>query len=418
MFFIEISEYIVNSYIYIYIYIYLTLSVRLGVGVGVIFRIPKEEVRRERAGGFEYEHAVKFQGVNRELKMDTADMLYIIGESFRRLKRHDEEEEPERLLKHARSCGYLSFRCDPKTKRLVRCDEEWWMQGREHELPEESHRHPARWWENRYKWVNEQGEPREPDFKSCGKSVRGFEYMKDEFPENQSGEQVFLHCMTGKRAVTLHDIDLTKDDEPMTFGDLCEPPQIVSDGLRVQPAHFLKTQFEHRMAAKMRILSEAPSAKVKKRESNKLATLALRKKMRNRLRTKKRKADMSLFMSEARLRKGEGYSVDQMLRSHVPEIGREIKVSEQEVTAALITKACMEPKSNRFQPNPEAPPPHEAFLRVFIFTINPRSLLTRVEASWGVYHTGHFLLKKYQVLQKKKLKKWLRHLAENWLDFG
>ena len=85
--------------------------------------------------------------------MDIGNMLNILGRTFWRLKRRDEEDEPERLLKNARSCGYLSYRADPQTKRLVRCDEEWWMQGREHELPDFSNRHPAAWWQKQYKWV-------------------------------------------------------------------------------------------------------------------------------------------------------------------------------------------------------------------------------------------------------------------------
>ena len=153
----------------------------------------------------------------------------------------------------------MSYRGDPQTKRLVRCDEEWWMQGREHELPEVTHRHPARWWENRYRWVNEEGDALKPDFTTCGQSVRGLEYMKDEFPENKPGETVFLHCMKGKRELILHDIDLTNDDEVMTFGDMYHSPEIFANGVRVDIVHFLRTQFQHRAEARMKILAEARS---------------------------------------------------------------------------------------------------------------------------------------------------------------
>ena len=77
----------------------------------------------------------------------------------------------------------LSYRADPVRKALIRCDQEDWMRGREQELPEESHRHPSAWWDERYKWINEEGEPLKPDYSTCGQQVRGLEYMRDEFPE-------------------------------------------------------------------------------------------------------------------------------------------------------------------------------------------------------------------------------------------
>ena len=83
----------------------------------------------------------------------------------------------------------MSYRADPARKVLIRCDEEDWMKGREQELPEESHRHPSAWWDERYKWINEEGEPRKPDYKTCGRNVRGLEYMRDEFPEQAPNEE-------------------------------------------------------------------------------------------------------------------------------------------------------------------------------------------------------------------------------------
>ena len=35
------------------------------------------------------------------------------------------------------------------------------------------------------------GGPRLPNWGSCGNGVRGYEYMKDEFPEQNPGEEVF-----------------------------------------------------------------------------------------------------------------------------------------------------------------------------------------------------------------------------------
>ena len=71
------------------------------------------------------------------------------------------------------------------------------MKGREQELPEETHRHPSAWWEERYKWINEEGEPEKPDYKSCGRNVRGLEYMRDEWPEQAPGEETRLNCLRG-----------------------------------------------------------------------------------------------------------------------------------------------------------------------------------------------------------------------------
>ena len=42
---------------------------------------------------------------------------------------------------------------------------------------EQTQRHPHAWWDERYKWINEEGE------KTCGRDVLGLEYMRDEFPE-------------------------------------------------------------------------------------------------------------------------------------------------------------------------------------------------------------------------------------------
>ena len=116
------------------------------------------------------------------------------------MREQDEDEQPERLLKAARMCGWLSYRADPARKVLIRCDEEDWMKGREQELPEESQRHPHAWWDERYKWINEEGEPLKPDYKTCGRNVMGLEYMRDEFPEQGPNEMTRLHCLMGPKA--------------------------------------------------------------------------------------------------------------------------------------------------------------------------------------------------------------------------
>jgi hypothetical protein len=44
---------------------------------------------------------------------------------------------------------------------------------------------------------------------------------------------------------------------------------------------------------------------------------------------------MREFLQELRARAAEGYSVRQLIKSHIPDVGGEIKVSAAEVTAAL-----------------------------------------------------------------------------------
>ena len=53
------------------------------------------------------------------------------------------------------------------------------------------------------------------------------------------------------------------------------------------------------------------------------------------LKHRKRKQQMAEFLGEIRARKDEGYSVRQLIKSHIPDIGSEIKVTEEEVKAAL-----------------------------------------------------------------------------------
>ena len=86
------------------------------------------------------------------------------------MRQRDEIEEPDRLLKATRACGWLSYRADPVSKKLIRCDQEDWMRDLKPEaaLPEETHRHPKQWWQERYQWIGEGDEPYKPDFKGCG----------------------------------------------------------------------------------------------------------------------------------------------------------------------------------------------------------------------------------------------------------
>ena len=52
-----------------------------------------------------------------------------------------------------------------------------WMRMRAEDEDEQTQRHPHAWWDERYKWINEEGE------KTCGRDVLGLQYMRGEFPE-------------------------------------------------------------------------------------------------------------------------------------------------------------------------------------------------------------------------------------------
>ena len=106
-------------------------------------------MRAQKAGEASWENACGPREPIREISCSLRDIIHLVGESLRRLKREDEEENRDRLLRAMRSAGYLRYRADPETKRLVRCDDEWWMQDSKQELPEASHRHPAAWWDLR-----------------------------------------------------------------------------------------------------------------------------------------------------------------------------------------------------------------------------------------------------------------------------
>ena len=103
----------------------------------------KAELRRQKRGNKDFE-AVAFEDNPKETKSGAEDLMRILGRSWKRMREQDEDEQPERLLKAAMMCGWLSYRADPARKVLIRRDEEGWMQGRAEELKEESQRHPFR----------------------------------------------------------------------------------------------------------------------------------------------------------------------------------------------------------------------------------------------------------------------------------
>ena len=67
----------------------------------------------------------------------------------------------------------------------------------------------------------------------------------------------------------------------------------------------------------------------------KISKQVLRAKSKKRLVRTKKKREMKAFIAEIRERSDEGFSARQLMRSHIPEIGAEVKVAAAEVTAAL-----------------------------------------------------------------------------------
>ena len=300
----------------------------------------KAEIRREKRGQVDFEAAFLEAG-EEETACGAAELMRVVGRSMKRLREKDENQEPERLLKASRSAGWLSYRADPVSKKLIRCDEEDWMKGRKDELPEKSHRHPSEWWNERYNWIDEHGEPRKPDYKSCGKGVEGVEYMRDEFPEQKPNEMTRLHCLRGQKQITLPCFDLTGEDECLSF------PEVAKN---LVPSEFLKTQREKFEAARLRALVSANGEKQSKktrRGPEKIDKKIVRAKTKRRLVRHKANKMLREYLAELRSRAAEGYSVRQLIKSHIPEIGGEIKVSDAEVTAAMQKREVKILKSAR-----------------------------------------------------------------------
>ena len=309
----------------------------------------KAEIRREKRGEVDYETAFLEP---EETACGPADLMKILGRSVKRLREHDENEEPERLLKAARSAGWLSYRADPVSKKLIRCDEEDWMQGKQEEVGERSHRHPGEWWNERYSWVGEDGEPCKPNYKQCGNGVEAPEYMRDEFPEQKPNEKTRLHCLTGKKKVTLPCLDLTGDDEDMTFPEVAQ---------NLVPAEFLKTQRAKFEAARLRIIMRkddgAEANDKSKRGKRKLDKKVLRAKTKRKLVRKRKSLQLKNYLAELRARHAEGYSVRQLIASHIPDVGTEVKVTDAEVTAALAKRSEAPISFWTIDPLPLFPPP-------------------------------------------------------------
>jgi hypothetical protein len=125
--------------------------------------------------------------------------------------------------------------------------------------------------------------------------------------------------------VTLPSIDLSGED--LTFPELAK---------NLKPEEFLRTQREKFEIARLRAFADRSRGKRKpERELRSMPYKARRAKMRDKLRKLRLKQDMRQFAEEIRARVDQGYSMRQLMLSHIPEIGQEVKVSEAEITAAL-----------------------------------------------------------------------------------
>ena len=153
--------------------------------------------------------------------------------------------------------------------------------------------------------------------------------MRDEFPEQGPDETTRLHCLQGRKVVRMPCINLAEDEDEdvMTFPEVAR---------HLVPSHFLKTQREKFEAARMRALTAGTGGLSKnRRQKLKLSRKVVRAKMKRKLVRKKAKRSMKDFLAELRARSDEGYSMRQLIKSHIPAIGDEEKISEAEVTAAL-----------------------------------------------------------------------------------
>jgi len=109
------------------------------------------------------------EGVEVRFHCGPYEILRIVKESVDRLKQVTMEENL--VLAAARRNGMLAWRPNLATGKLERPDDQAWCKG----LPKcgESHRLKKSWSDDRYKWVNGEGEPVAPDWSksSQGKSM-------------------------------------------------------------------------------------------------------------------------------------------------------------------------------------------------------------------------------------------------------
>ena len=124
----------------------------------------------------------------------------------------------------------------------------------------------------------------------------------------------------------------------MPYLDLAEDnlsfPEIAKN---LTSTEFLRTQREKFEMARMRAMvnKNRKLRKGKHAGGVKLGAKALRAKIQRKLQRRRKNKQMKQFLGEIRDRQAEGYSVRQLMKSHIPDIGSEIKVTAEEVKAAL-----------------------------------------------------------------------------------
>ena len=98
------------------------------------------------------------------------------------------------VLAGLRRNGMLAYRPSLSAKKLVRACEQPWAA----KLSQGSHRMPARWLEDRFSWLSDDGVPLKPDYSNLGDGVKVFEDMIDPVLSEESDKTM----LTGKAMVS------------------------------------------------------------------------------------------------------------------------------------------------------------------------------------------------------------------------
>jgi hypothetical protein len=212
--------------------------------------------------------------------------------------------ENQKVLMGSRRNGMLSYRPSLSAGKLVRSEEQEWAK----DMPESSHRIPKSWWHKRYEGMDEDGVPKQPEWRSCGSKVETHEDMVDVTsfgPENGT-----------VKLASWKDIEELKNgiEEP------CISIEIDEDGLEgLEAMHLQKSVKEQRLNVEVnKMLTQQvkkPAATIHKRHKRAM----LRKLGRKTLR-KWREGQRSLLGEYSRL---------QLLGALVPVAGAKKKKKTQ-----------------------------------------------------------------------------------------
>ena len=186
----------------------------------------------------------------------------------------------------------------------------------------------------------ENGVPAKPDFKRCGINIKDWSYMVDEFPEQEPGETVQLECMPGKPAVLESQIDMSGAHEELVWGDVRSNMEN-EHGVLFLPGAWVKTQQELRREYKRKMSTQDVDGSAEQRIEKKPSRIRRQmseKKIKKRLMRRKKKEALREFRREAQVRQDEGHTAQELLRSHMPDIGRKVTVSQAEVKQYIQNK--------------------------------------------------------------------------------